>query len=456
MWPILYTPSGKLKYDKLNYRSARFAELLEGLLVPEFSGYVEILAPHEHGLLLFHRGQICNGFYEGTEDLQLSPPEVIRHFLSTGASERETILNVGELAPALLEALSALTPRTPAHRELETTFLDMPKLFATFARKRFTGALRFYRIRSNTRLGNLLLRLNKITADQLREAIRLQLSGEGALRLGDALVKTGAIRPQDLEEALNRQSNTRKGSDLEVALALFQEGAFLGGYTAAERQLVTSQTEVLSWLNVPELLMDIIEGVLPPAVDAQTVLGPSQAAPAPAPAPASAPAPKAENQPAAKVVAPAPLAEETLSFKADDLILEIQDRQEETPPPSAAYTENLAWLEDLPSGIAAGKEPAAPGVESQPQPQPPLQPPPQPQSLQGLAAVEFIADKHMGFLGRALLEREKKKVEITGRGLNAAQLKNISDLLFQSARMVLGAEAAEAMAQEIEANLERK
>ena len=440
MWPQLYTPSGKLKYEKLAYRSARFADLLAELLVPAFSGYVEILALHEHGLLLFHRGQIRNGFYEGTEDLQLSPQDVIRHFMTTGTSERETVLNVGELNPEVLEALGALTARTPAHRELETTFLDMPKLFATFARKRFTGTLRFYRIRSNTRLGNLLLRLNKITADQLREAIRLQLSGEGALRLGDALVKSGAIRPQDLQEALNRQSVTRKGSDLEVALALFHGGAFLGGYTAEERQLVTSQTEVISWLNQPELLMDIVEGVLPQPVDAQTVLGPGQAAPEPAP--------KTRNQPAAKTpapeaAAPAPLEEETLSFKADDLILEIHEGGEQAPPPSPAYTENLAWLEDLPGPQGqAAEEPEAPA--------------PEPQPLQGLAAVEFIADKHMGFLGRALLGREKKKVEISGRGLNAAQLKNISDLLFQSARLVLGTDAAEAMAQEIEANLERK
>jgi hypothetical protein len=437
VWPLLYTPGGKLKYEKLNYRSARFADLLTELLVPGFSGYVEILALHEHGLLLFHRGQIRNGFYEGTEDLQLSPQDVIRHFMATGTSERETVLNVGELAPAVLEALGALTSRTPAHRELETTFLDLPKLFTTFARKRFTGTLRFYRIRSNTRLGNLLLRLNKITADQLREAIRLQLSGVGALRLGDALVKTGAIRPQDLEEALNRQSNTRKGSDLEVALALFHDGDFLGGYTSEERQLVTSQTEVLTWLNKPELLMDIIEGLLPPPVDAQTVLGPGQVAPAP----------KAEAQPAAKAsepqaIAPAAAEEETLSFKADDLILDIRDNGEKAPPPSAAYTENLAWLQDLPSAEPMAAEPLVAAAELQP--------------LQGLAALEFIADKHMGFLGRALLEREKKKVEISGRGLNAAQLKNISGLLFQSARLVLGAAAAEAMVQEIEANLERK
>jgi len=398
VWPSLYTPIGTLKYEKLNYRITRFSTLMDELLSQNFSGYVEILAPHEHGLILLYNGRVHNCFYEGTEDLNLSREDIIRHFLRTETRERETIINVGELNSRIIAALSALEPREPAHRELETVFLDLNKLFETLARKHFTGTLRFYRIRNNTRLGNILLRLKKITADQLREAIRLQLSGEGALRLGDALVQIGAIGKHDLEEALDRQTYTRKGSDFELALALFSEGEFLGGYRYAGKMMVTDRQEVISWVGTSEILMDIIDGLLPPAVDIQHILyaettpqieikpepEPVQPESEPLPAPESESKRKAGDEPklspsvkpsletkkealptvrevnvtrerkektAVNDIMIRELTKETFMLKADDLILDIHPHPAAPPvqdlEEDSSESKSSSWLDEL-------------------------------------------------------------------------------------------------------------
>jgi hypothetical protein len=275
----LYTPRGKVKYEKLNYRITNLLVLTQDLLLQKFSGYLEIIAPHEKGLMFFHNGKVVNCFYEGTQDLQLTREQILLHFFKTQAAERETIVNAYELPSAVIAALSALDARPPAHRELETTFLDLNKLFETFSRKHFTGVLRFYRVRNNTRLGNLLVRSKKISSDQLKEAVRLQLSEEGALRLGDALVKIKAIAPEDLQWALNRQALTRKGSDIEIALALFFEGQFLGGYMPQNEILVLDPEIVITWVNAAEIFMDIIDGVLPSVVQLEAMPLPTESLP---------------------------------------------------------------------------------------------------------------------------------------------------------------------------------
>ncbi|MBN1595509.1 hypothetical protein JW933_06250 [candidate division FCPU426 bacterium] len=555
MWTTLYTPVGTLKYDKLNYRITHFSSLMEELIGQRFSGYVEILAPHEHGLLILYNGQVFGCFYEGTEELDLSREEIIEHFLQSETKERETIINVGELSPRIIVALSALENRPPAHRELETIFLDIPKLFATLARKHFTGTLRFYRIRNNTRLGNILLRLKKITPDQLREAIRLQLSGDKALRLGDALVQTGAIGKHDLEEALDRQTYTRKGSDLELALALFSEGEFLGGYQYNDRQLVVDTMSVFRWLGEPEILMDVIDGLLPPLVDIKSILHPGTSSKIPVKAEgpkgqdqgvdqrraqAKTMQPRSAPEPALAARRPSPpqkketgkkdkaalddsmireLTEETFMLKADDLILDIHPH-----PPTASTAaasgqqvsdKNLDWLDELvgqtekardtlPADdklekvadriLAEGPDqhtaselnatevlglPAA-GVEGE------MPPPPLPWSgppaaatadaaapdftadgfpaagvtaeadlkaskVRGIELIEKVLRARMGFLGMALLEREKRHFDIPAvRNMSVSQLKNINQRLFHSTSRIVGEKMAEKIMIEID------
>ncbi|MCD4812662.1 hypothetical protein K8S19_03095 [bacterium] len=561
MWASLYTPVGKLKYEKLNYRITKLSTLLEELLAQDFSGYVEILAPHEHGLIVFCNGRVYNCFYEGTEDLELSRTQIIEHFLRTETTERETIINVAELDPQIITALSALESRTPAHRELETVFLDMGKLFETFARKKFTGNLRFYRIRNNTRLGNILLRLEKITAEQLRDAIRLQLSGEGALRLGDALKQIGAIDEKGIEEALDRQNVTRKGSDLELALAVFHAGEFLGGYRFSDKALIKDKQEVIKWLAVSEILMDIIDGALPQFLDVKSILHPDTQAvtqrkeSAQPVSTKDTAVPKVPSlldnitlkKPGADSVIQE-LTHETFMLKADDLILDIH------PHPSSPVVEdeeaadkNLSWLDELvskqekqaaqsrtreskpaiPAGLAkaaeyiittkVGEEPTPisrekkpdtikqeekPGISAKkivPQaksqdaqestplaaeksgsamgeeqtataPEASVAGPegselnagefaiPEVSSSQkqtntdpGLAVIQSVVMSHMGFLGQALIDREKKQIEIPeGRAMSPSQIKSLNQRLFHTTSLVVGEKTAERIMIEIE------
>jgi hypothetical protein len=573
VWASLYTPIGTLKYEKLNYRITRFSTLMDELIGQKFSGYVEILAPHEHGLVILYNGKVCNCFYEGTEDLTLSREEVIEHFLRTETKERDTIINVGELAPRIIVALGALEIRQPAHRELETVFLDLGRLLETLSRKHFTGALRFYRIRNNTRLGNILLRLKKITADQLREAIRLQLSGEGALRLGDALVQSGAIGKKDLEDALDRQSNTRKGSDLELAIALFSEGEFLGGYRYADKKIVSDRAEVISWLSTSETLMDIIDGMLPPMIDIASLLQlgkpdktSSSAAPIveknkpefkleqiktpwgndksktkttepPKPQPQPNAKPIKKEEPAKKKPAEPEVKErtamedttireltkETFMLKADDLILDIHPHPIAPPmgDDEVAADADLQWLDNIVDGnnpeapeektksekpaleseldkIAGNiiseeptEEPAEAKLEtpeekpsaSEPEPstvsekdsEEKTAPAPEPadqmdsvtpesdepvisvtrnssyNQVRGIGAIEKVLQEYMGFLGMALLEREKQHFEIPEiRNVRVSQLKSINERLFHSTSLVVGIKTAEKIMMEID------
>lgn len=273
MWPLLYLPKGEIKVEKLYYRQANLPGMIKDLSAEAFNGYIEILALQEKGLIVFHQGEVVSCFYEGTDELELTQEQIIRHFLDEQSKESDTIINVYGLTAEMIVSLSALCTPAPIHRELESSFMDMNKLVETLARKRYDGVLRFYRIRNNTRLGNLLLRMNKISSDQLREAVRLQLSRGGALRLGDALVEIGAIAPAELEDALDRQSYTRKGSDLEIAIALFYQGQFLGGYTQENGIIITSLPKVLSWMSGSrDVLMDIIESHMPGALNIDRLL----------------------------------------------------------------------------------------------------------------------------------------------------------------------------------------
>ncbi len=378
MWPVLYLPQGETKTIALDSRTADMKALLLNLQEQRFNGYVEILASHEHGLLLFHQGRICNCFYEGTVELKLSREQIIRHFLPTMTKRGDTIITTAELAPQRLEALSALEIKPPVQQELETVFLDMNKLFDTLCRKDFTGTLRFFQIRNNPRLGNILLKMKKITPDQLREALQLQLSGDGALRLGDALVKIKALSAGDLKEGLTRQLYTRKGSDNELALALFYEGVFLGGYTSGDKILTASRQEVLAWISAEGVLLDIIEGVLPRAVafplELESELEPIK--------PKSS---RAEARPISRTTAikipergrkdektkteepekPASdpelqrLIEETLNLKGDDLVLDIGltvDAMLSEPKPAERNRETADSPRDIPDEKSRSEE----------------------------------------------------------------------------------------------------
>jgi len=544
LWPSLYTPKGTFKYENLNHRITQLPGLIQELVRQDYSGILEILAPHEKGLLVFHHGVLYNSFYEGTQDLKLSREQILTHFFQTKTAERDTLIQIIELPDRVVEALGALQPRPPAHRELETSFLDLPRLLDTFRRKHFTGSLRFYRIRNNTRLGNLLVRLKKITPEQLQEAVRLQLSGEGALRLGDALVKIKAVSPEDLKAALDRQALTRKGSDVEIALALFWRGEWLGGFQGADGELVTDPATVIAWVNVPEMFMDIIDGRFPEPVDLASVL-PTAGRSAPvknAGEPGSAPIHELPGGDDVIVdVRPDPGLGDALSGAAfstlDDLkftskestpsaateyrpsaedgswmsrlsgeveLLEMQEMLVPDAPPKPPEADKAPTLPPKPARIkpvapltsakaapaadesappkaspprdenqpptaspappATGTVPvpstkppeaqrplpeAAPPKEPEPakrdEPAPPaLEEPPAPANepvdpdVANYLIVRDIVDHYMGFLGRALLEQEYRKLALPGRPLNPAQLRLLCQNLQGPAGLLVG------------------
>lgn len=452
MWPALYLPKGEPKHEKLDLRTTDLVGLLlelEGIL---FSGQIEILSPHEHGLLLFHAGSLYNGFYDGTEDLQLTPLQVVEHFLQRRQRGSDTLLNVSALPEAVIEALGALQTRQPVYRELETSFLNMEKLFQTLTDKGFTGCLRFYRVRSHTRLGNLLVKMNKITHDQLQEAVRLQLARKQGLRLGDALVENGAISAEDLKDALALQSHARKGSDVEIALALFVRGKFLGSYTHMHRQLDPDLDGVRSELGDAEVLMDILEGGLPEAVPLEPLLRPKEAPRAAGSAPheladgATPAPPKTVEVPAEEPF------EDAMSLHGEELVLDLpldlghlagplSPEPNDTTPPSVPEEEAT-----VPDGEA--HEPASP-VPIAPAPEPGNFP----EHLEGWPYLLAVVERYMGHLGRRLVEHEAKGLHAPGKEWTPAQLSELNERLARSAPLILGATRARRMTEQVRERL---
>lgn len=442
MWPILYLPKGELRFEKRDYRTASLAAWIEELRRGNFNGCLEILAPHEHGLLIFQNGSLFSCFQEGSRELSGPRETVLRHFLETEPQTHETLVRAVALDSRFLEALSALDNQNPMQRELETSFLDMGKLFETLIRKHFTGTLRFYTVRNHTRLGNILIKMGKINQDQLKEAIRLQLAGEGGLRLGDALVKTGAISFNDLREALSRQSQTRKGSRTELALACFWQGEWLGGYTFAQRQLVLETAVILQWLNQPDVLMDMMEGRLPAAMDF-----PFLPAPQSVPSVKSAePIPDTAGREVKADQVLRDLADDTFRLKADDLILDLESAGTLIHEPlktEAAEPEGLAEGEaaDRPDEPESGPEPVSETLHPEPVREIPV---PQPAEEDAWAFLSRVAEKHLGFFGNPLLFREKRNLKFSAPHLAEEEFyRQLQERFLQKVSETFGATLAE-------------
>jgi hypothetical protein len=443
VWPALYLPKGEAKFEKVDYFSADLAALFKELQAEDFSGYVEILSPHQQGLFLFYKGHLHNCFYDGTEELQLTQGQIFDHFLRQKRRGSETVINASFLPPDVIEALSALEFRRPVYRELETSFLDMGKLFETLAAKHFTGYLRFYHVRSHTRLGNILVKMNKITHDQLQEAVRLQLAQKGALRLGDALVQIGAISPEDLGDALDLQAHARKGSDVEIAVAIFSRGEFRGSYSHMHKLVNFNRDEILPQMVGTEVLVDITEGSLPDAIDLETIL--SQP-PEPKPAPEAPPERIPPSAPAAEP------AQEVIHLRGEDLILDLSDtlaRSEAGEPQSEAPDQPDA--ETAPE--QAEPETALPAA---PEPTPAATPQTYwiPAELHGWEYAAAVVDKFMGPLGKKLLARELKTMGLAGKALDSEQMRELGLRLEKAAGLILGAQQARKLADKINERLD--
>jgi hypothetical protein len=162
--------------------------------------------------------------------------------------------------------------------------------------------------------------------------------------LGDALVQIGAIEPKDLGSALDLQSHARKGSDIELALAVFWEGKLLGGYTHIHKQFKIDRDDILPQLVGTEVLMDMLEGQLSEPLDIEFLWRAAEH---------HAPEAVEKTHQAALHPEAGPSQErrlhidENLSLKADDLILDIaldpldetgdfltMDYEEEKAPPA--------------------------------------------------------------------------------------------------------------------------
>lgn len=468
MWPLLYLPKGKARKENLDFWATDLAALLRDLNSQPFTGYVEILSPYEHALILFYGGQVYNSFYEGTQDLNLSREEILQHFLTQTKREHECVINVIEVLPQVFEGLSALESRAPLYRELETGFLDIPKLFGTLEAKRFTGALRFYHIRSHTRLGNILVKMNKITREQLQQAVRLQLSQKGALRLGDALVRIGAIGPKDLDSALDLQSHARKGSDIEIALAIFSQGKFFGGYSFLHKQLRQTQEEILPQMIGTEVLMDILEGILPEPIDLREVLKRAEdAVTAMAAAPAAA-EPAAEKEVAGEAKAPpepelAEIAADALNLKGDDLILDLSEDVndligERASPPAAAPAAGEAVAAFVPeTDPGESDETVRERAEEALPPAPAPEPEEPPVERTGLEAVQAVAVQYMGFLGKSLLRHESQLLgHPPGQDWNDQDLRELQQRFVQAASLLIGTRRARQMSDDLEFRLGRE
>jgi hypothetical protein len=319
------------------------------------------------------------------------------------------------------------------------------------------------------------------------------LARKQGLRLGDALVEIGALNPEDLKEALELQAHARKGSDVEIAIALLSQGRFLGSYTHMHRVFDTSLEGVRAQLAGAEVLMDILEGGLPDPVPLEPLLRPDEEIPQPAAAAAETASLEASSAP--PLPSPGPQTPgEAANLRGDELMFDLSLDLEgltETPTPLPARLPSKAAPEPAAEPVpaeagsvpaAAGSAPAAAGsvpaaagsvpaaagsvpaeagseepaqarVQEEATPRPAPEPEGYPDHLRGWPYLLAVTERHMGHLGRKLLEHEAKGLHTPGMEWTGAQLQELNERLGRSAPLIVGATRARAMTEQIRERL---
>ena len=75
-------------------------------------------------------------------------------------------------------------------------------------------------VKDKTNLGSVLVQMELVTMDKLKQAVIAQMDASGEQRLGAVLVAMGAITQDDLNTALEVQKALREGDSLTAHMSM--------------------------------------------------------------------------------------------------------------------------------------------------------------------------------------------------------------------------------------------
>ena len=132
-------PSGTPVYESLTSRFVDFGRLRATLAETGYSGYVRLVAPAIHGVMLFRNGKIVDSLFR-ERDRVLTGPEALRTIERT-VQEGAGVLDVVDLQSELVDGLHHLASGAPTYPDLRASWVNPDGLLNFLATRHFTGAI---------------------------------------------------------------------------------------------------------------------------------------------------------------------------------------------------------------------------------------------------------------------------------------------------------------------------
>ena len=132
-------PSGSPVYESLTSRFIDFGRLRATLSETGYSGYVRLVAPRMHGVMLFRNGKIVDSLLREGEHT-MTGPEALRAIERT-VQEGNGVLDVVDLESDLVDGLHHLASGAPTYPDLRASWVNPDGLLKFLESRHFTGAV---------------------------------------------------------------------------------------------------------------------------------------------------------------------------------------------------------------------------------------------------------------------------------------------------------------------------
>lgn len=244
---MTFFPKGRAVFTGLDCYYLQVDRLLERLRGERFSGYLSVSAGGRQAVVPIHAGAPLPGTWTEGETTHSGVDALAR--LKEMAARDGAVAELHAQDAEIVSLLAGYEPKNRLYGELEGLLVDPDRLFEMLRKKRLTGLLRVYRVRSRRRLGMQLLQMGKITEAQLARAVREQLTRtSGKTLLGGILLELGIITQEDLNRCLAEQveSGAATSADEELGVAVLIQG-----------ELKTPASETRTLLAQPGAIVDI-------------------------------------------------------------------------------------------------------------------------------------------------------------------------------------------------------
>lgn len=132
-------PSGSPVYESLTSRFVDFGRLRATLAETGYSGYVRLVAPQVHGVMLFRNGKIVDSLHRERERT-LHGPDALRA-IEHSVQQGDGVLDVVDLDSDLVDGLHHLASGAATYPDLRASWVNPDGLLKFLETRHFTGAV---------------------------------------------------------------------------------------------------------------------------------------------------------------------------------------------------------------------------------------------------------------------------------------------------------------------------